>query len=342
MPSPKAQAISLPVARDSELLAAIVENSDDAILTKNLDGIITSWNSGAQRLFGYTADEIVGRPILALIPPNRHDEEPRIIDRIRRGERVDHFETIRLRKDGAEVHISLTISPLRDEEGRIVGASKIARDISERVRAQEMQRLLLGEMQHRIKNVFALAGSLVSLSAGRAGTPAELARMVRARLRALAAAHELTVPSLDDAALRDRQSTVHALLRVLLAPSLDEGDDERLRLSGPDPAILPRAITPFALVLNELMTNAVKHGALRDYRGRIAVTTALDGPDLVIVWAETHPEPPGPAPEAGGFGSTLSRIAVEQQLSGSLTREWTADGLTVTIRCPRADSLAPE
>lgn len=342
MSSQSAATRSLPIARDSELLAAIVEGSDDAILTKNLDGIITSWNRGAQRLFGYAPAEIIGRPILTLIPRDRHDEEPQIIDRIRRGERVDHFETVRLCKDGSEVHISLTISPLRDEEGRIVGASKIARDISERIRGQDMQRLLLGEMQHRIKNVFALAGSLVSLSAGRAQTPADLARMVRARLRALAAAHELTVPSLDDSVLRDRQSTLHGVLGVLLAPSLDEAEADRLVLTGPDVTILPRAVTPFALVLNELVTNAVKHGALRDERGRIAVTTALEGDELVIVWAETHPEPTGPAPEAGGFGSTLSRIAVEQQLSGSLTREWMADGLTVTIRCPLAGSVERE
>ena len=118
------------------LLKAIVDSSDDAIISKDLNGTITSWNKGAERLFGYTADEIVGRPITTLIPPDRLDEEPKIIDQLKRGERVDHFETIRVRKDGSQLHISLTISPIREGDGRIVGASKIARDITERKQAE--------------------------------------------------------------------------------------------------------------------------------------------------------------------------------------------------------------
>lgn len=174
-------------------LAAIVEGSDDAILTKDLNGIIKSWNRGAENLFGYTADEAIGRPVTMLIPLERHDEERDILGRIRRGERVHHYETIRRCKDGRHVDISLTVSPIRDATGEIVGASKVARDISEWRRAQEQQHLLLKEMQHRVKNIFALAGSLISLSAPRAKSPKELADMTRARLNALARAHTLTV-----------------------------------------------------------------------------------------------------------------------------------------------------
>ncbi|HZI73064.1 MAG TPA: PAS domain S-box protein, partial [Gemmatimonadales bacterium] len=123
-------------ARSSALLSAIVDSSDDAIISKDLTGTIMSWNQGAERLFGYTAAETVGRSILMLIPPDRHEEEPKILDRLRRGERVDHFETIRVRKDGRLLNISLTISPVKDSTGRIVGASKIARDITERVRQE--------------------------------------------------------------------------------------------------------------------------------------------------------------------------------------------------------------
>src|SRR5258708_16723815 len=107
------------------LLAAIVESSDDAIVSKTLDGRIRSWNHGAMRLFGYTAEEVIGKPVTILIPTERHDEEPSILGRIRRGERIDHYETIRQRKDGSTVDISLTVSPVKDQEGRIVGASKI-------------------------------------------------------------------------------------------------------------------------------------------------------------------------------------------------------------------------
>ena len=123
-------------AHSARLLASIVESSDDAIVSKDLNSIITSWNKGAERLFGYTEAEAVGRSIMMLIPSDRADEESRILASLRRGERVDHFETVRIRKDGAAVHVSLTISPLKDDEGRIVGASKVAREIAERVRRE--------------------------------------------------------------------------------------------------------------------------------------------------------------------------------------------------------------
>jgi two-component system CheB/CheR fusion protein len=117
----------------SRLLTAIIESSDDAIISKDLNGIITSWNAGAEQLFGYKPEEIVGRSILTLIPPELHHEEPIIIGRIRRGERIDHYETVRRRKDGTLLNISVTVSPLKDQNGKIIGASKIARDITDRV-----------------------------------------------------------------------------------------------------------------------------------------------------------------------------------------------------------------
>ena len=118
-------------------LAAIVESSDDAIVSKNLNGIILSWNSGAERIFGYSAVEAVGQPITLIIPRELQQEEREILERLRNGERLDHFETVRFRKDGRRVNVSLTISPVRDSQGRIIGASKIARDISERSRFEE-------------------------------------------------------------------------------------------------------------------------------------------------------------------------------------------------------------
>ena len=150
-------------------------SSDDAILSKNLDGLILSWNRGAERLFGFTAEEAIGRPVTIIIPLDRQDEEPSILDKIYRGERIEHFETVRQRKDGSLVDISLTISPIRDARSKIVGASKIARDISEVKKARERQHLLLREMSHRVKNLFALSGSIVSLSARTAKSPRELA-----------------------------------------------------------------------------------------------------------------------------------------------------------------------
>ncbi len=166
--------------RAADHYAAIVESSDDAILSKDLNGVIMSWNGAAQRLFGYTADEAVGQSVTILIPADRHDEEPMILARIRRGERIEHYETIRQRKDGSLVDISLTVSPIKDFKGDIVGASKIARDVTERRRAQERQELLLKEMDHRIKNLFTLATSVVILSGRSANSVQELIESLRA------------------------------------------------------------------------------------------------------------------------------------------------------------------
>ena len=116
-------------------LSALIESADDAIISKTLEGIITSWNKGAERIFGYTADEVIGKPVTILIPPGQEDEEPAILARLRAGERIEHYETIRVRKDGTRIHISLTVSPIKGPKGDIIGASKIARDITEQIQA---------------------------------------------------------------------------------------------------------------------------------------------------------------------------------------------------------------
>ncbi len=119
------------------LLASIVETSDDAIVSKNLDGVITSWNRGAERVFGYSAGEVVGQPITIVIPEDRQSEEREVLTRVGQGERIDHYETVRQRKDGSLIVVSLSVSPVKNAEGKIVGASKIARDITEQRRGQE-------------------------------------------------------------------------------------------------------------------------------------------------------------------------------------------------------------
>jgi PAS domain S-box-containing protein len=128
-------------------LAAIVESSDDAIVGKTLDSVIRSWNEGARRVFGYEASEIIGRTVYALIPPELHHEEPQIIARLLNGERVDHFETVRVRKDGTRIDVSLSVSPIRDASGKIVGAAKLARDVTEAKRLQRAERELLKQTQ---------------------------------------------------------------------------------------------------------------------------------------------------------------------------------------------------
>jgi PAS domain S-box-containing protein len=146
----------------TRLLAAVVESSHDAIVSKNLDGVITSWNKGAERLFGYTAEEAIGQNITLIIPPDHSDEERMIVERLARGERVDHFETVRVRKDGSLLDVALTISPMKDAAGRIVGASKLARDITERKRAEEALRQAQADLAYmsRVTTMGELTASL--------------------------------------------------------------------------------------------------------------------------------------------------------------------------------------
>jgi len=310
-------------------LSAIVENSDDAIVTKDLDGNITSWNRGAERLFGYSGEEVLGEPITIVIPADRLPEEQVILAKIAAGERVHHYETIRRRKDGSLVPISLTVSPLRDERGVIVGASKIARDISDRVRADEEQQLVLREMDHRVKNAFSLAISFVQLCARSAETPGQVASMASERLAALANAHAVVLSATRTNGAATVRRSVQAMVRAVgqtvgaLLPSLEfEGEDIPLSY---------RATTPLALVIHELFTNAIKHGALGPRPGRILVDTRSDGVMAVIRWIEFQ-SAGSPLPlNDQGFGAFLSRTLVERQLGGRLERQVTPDGLAVTM-----------
>ena len=134
-----------------EQLAAIVDSSSDAIISKNLDGIVNSWNTSAERIFGYKAEEMIGHPITNIIPPELHEEEAMILNRLRSGQRISHFETVRIAKSGKRITVSLTISPIRDSAGNIVGASKIARDITEQKRVQELLRAAHDELETRVR-----------------------------------------------------------------------------------------------------------------------------------------------------------------------------------------------
>jgi PAS domain S-box-containing protein len=133
----------------SEWLAAIVESSDDAVVGKTLDGVIRSWNAGATRVFGYSASEAVGKPVLMLIPPHLHDEERTIVSRLSNGERVDHYQTVRQRKDGSLIDVSLSVSPIRDKAGNVCGAAKIARDVTETNRLRRAEQMLTEQLQQQ-------------------------------------------------------------------------------------------------------------------------------------------------------------------------------------------------
>jgi PAS domain S-box-containing protein len=318
-------------------LSSIVQFSDDAIISKNLEGIIESWNAGAERIFGYTAAEAIGQSIEILIPPDRTNEETEIISRIRRGERIDHYETVRRRKDGSLIDISLTVSPIMNTDGRVIGASKIARDITERRRAQEQNELLFREMDHRIRNLFALAGGVVTLSARSADSPKELVSIIRDRLDALARAHALTLPKrLDQSVQTERPTTLQSLVRTILSPYEEANSTaRRIVINGPDVSVSAALATSFALLLHEFATNAAKYGALSTATGHVDITCA-DTNDLVtLTWTERGGPQIGREPTSQGFGSHLAQATVIGRLGGQLSRDWNRDGLTIRLSVAR-------
>jgi PAS domain S-box-containing protein len=318
----------------AQRLASIVESAEDAIVSKSLDGVILTWNRGAERLFGYTAAEAIGQPVTMLIPSERHNEEPEILRRIRRGERIDHYDAVRQRKDGTLVPISLTVSPIFNERGEVVGASKIARDISERKRAEETQALLLREMNHRVKNLFALVGSLLSLSTRFATTPQELADAVRERLAALARAHALTLPDHAKDAPTDRSTTLHALVQTISSPHLaPDGCGGRFSIGGPDLRVGQNAVTGLALLLHEFATNAAKYGSLSSTSGRVTVGWIIEQNELSLTWREDGGPPITGETRSEGFGSLLARSTLAQ-FGGRIERDWRPEGLAVQLSIP--------
>jgi len=321
----------------SAWLAAIVENSNDAILSKTLDGIITSWNPGAARLFGFTADEAIGQPITIIIPEDRLSEETTIIGKIRLGERVKHFETVRRRKDGTPVDISLTVSPVRDHKGCIIGASKIARDVADTRRATERQMLLIREMNHRIKNLFALTTGLVTLSARGAESVEQLKADLSERISSLARAHNLTLAEIggDPAS---NVTTLRALLEAILAP-YDEIAVPRVEIHGCDVPVGPGALTSLALLFHELATNAAKYGALSSNGGGLAIHITTEGKRLALHWQETSPAKSGGAPEREGFGTHLEQASI-RGLRGTIERAWRPEGLEIDIHLPLAQLIS--
>jgi PAS domain S-box-containing protein len=315
-------------------LTALIESSDDAIVSKNLDGVIQSWNAGAERLFGYSAEEVIDRPITILIPDDRLDEETLILSRIRKGERVDHYETVRRRKDGRLIHVSLTVSPIFDGNGNVLGASKIARDVTAQHLARERQQLLLREMNHRVKNLFSVTSSIVSVKARTAASAQELAAAVIERLDALGRAHALTMAG--DRPQADHRTTLHELTRAILAPY--DGKRSRLSISGDDLGIDDKAVTPIALLFHEFATNAAKYGSLSNDTGRVALSFALHDDVVKILWSEID-GPQVSATSEQGFGSRLVE-ATAAQLGGHIEREWATDGLRIRLNLAR-QSLHP-
>jgi len=284
--------------RTSAYLAAVVESSDDAIVAKTLDGIITAWNGGAERIFGYTAAEAVGQPITLIVPPDRMDEERGILERLRRGERMEHFETVRRAKGGRDVQVSVTISPIRDEAGAIIGASKVGRDITDRKRMEQDLRdadrrkdEFLATLAHELRNPLAPIRNALQIMR-RPGTDRgqiETARDIMERqLEQMVRLIDdlIDVSRISRGALDLRREPVdladvvqHA---VEASGPLIEGAGQVLTVDLPDdPVPLDADLQRLAQVFSNLLNNASK---FTPRGGRIAIEVErMDGTVAVIV-----------------------------------------------------------
>jgi PAS domain S-box-containing protein len=289
---------------------------------KDLDGIITSWNAGAERIFGYGAQEIIGKSTKILIPPDYQKEEEAILERIRRGQRVEPFETVRQRKHGSLIDVSMTVSPVKNSQGKIIGASKIARDITERKRSEGQIVNLAHEAEHRTKNILATVQAAVRFS--HSDTPDDLKRLIEGRINALAKVHALFVES------RWTGAQLHSLVTQELLPYRN-GRVQRVRINGPTVMLETNAAQAIAISLHELATNAAKYGSLSAADGDVEVTWSRTAAgQLSLCWTESGGPTIAP-PTHRGCGTRTIEKMIGGQLGGKARFDWRAPGLTCEI-----------
>ena len=313
----------------SRWLASIVESSEDAIVSRDIADIITTWNRGAERLFGYTSDDMVGKPVMTLIPSDRQVEERAILERINRGARIENYETVRRRKDGSFVNVSLTVSPVMNAEGKIVGASKIARDITRRKRAESREKMLRAELDHRVKNALASVAMIATTSRHDSSSTDDFARSLDARIHSMAAVHTLLNQ-------RGRHGIpLAALVHNQLAPY---AADANMTIRGTELILTPAASQAMGMVLHELATNAAKYGALSVPTGQVSVSwerwqNGNASANLIFVWREFG----GPRTAAEikpGYGIRLIRELVPYELGGAVDLVFAPDGVSCRIEFP--------
>ncbi|MDO9713308.1 sensor histidine kinase [Paracraurococcus lichenis] len=325
------------LAESEDLHRLIVESAEEyAIFTTDLDGVVTTWNAGAERILGYAAAEILGRSAEVVFTPEDRAagclaEEMR--SALTKGCGDD--ERWHLRKGGTRFWASGLTMPLRDRAGAVRGFLKILRDRTERRRAEERRALLVAELNHRVKNTLATVQSLAQQTLKSEPEPRAFAATFQGRLRALARAHDLlTREEWAGATLAD-------VARAALAPWLDgKGGGGRLGLDGPELMLAPRQALGLSMALHELATNAAKHGALSEPGGRVSLAWRRAGPAATVEWTEEGGPPVRP-PERRGFGSRLLGRALAAELGGSVELDFAPGGVRCAVRLPLVADTAP-
>jgi PAS domain S-box-containing protein len=289
-----------------------------------LQGLITSWNEGAARIFGYEASEMIGQSIIKIIPEDLRDEEVEIIAKVRKGERVTHYETQRVTKDNRRIDVSLTVSPVMDRSGTIIGASKVARDISSRKHAEEAQKLLVRELNHRVRNTLSVVQSITFHTMRKSKSMEDFSDSFLGRIKGMAAAHTLLTETNWDGA--DIISVVRSQLNAL-------DDDNRITLKGPALHLTSQLTLQFGMLIHELATNSRKYGALSRAAGHLEISWSLtsNGNRMIALhWSEVV-DFEVKAPLSRGFGSTLIQT-VAQQNGGDAELSFRPHGITWDIR----------
>ncbi|MGC2775154.1 MAG: PAS domain S-box protein [Bradyrhizobium sp.] len=310
--------------RGAAMLAAIVASSSDGVVSKTLDGTITSWNKSAERIFGFSEGEMINRSIRTIIPQERQDEEDRILATVISGAIVDNFETIRIRKDGAQIDVSVTVSPVRDPAGRIIGASKIVRDITDKRQTREQLRTLLAEVNHRSKNLLSLVQA-IARQMTRQGRQLDLSRFLE-RLQAIAANQDLLIQN------DWRFIPLGDLVRSQLGAFSDPVSN-RIAIDGPQIELTPEAAQSIGMAIHELATNAAKYGALSNDGGQILIRWSTDGKLFDMSWTESG-GPPVVPPAHTGFGSRVILDMVRSGLDGTVEVLFPESGLRWHLTCP--------
>ena len=304
-------------------LASMIASSNDAILGIDLDMKITSWNAAAEKLYGYSEEEAVGQTILMLVPDERRDEEPSILTQIKAGRIVEPYETQRQRKDGQLVEVLLSVSPICDANGNVIGASKTAQDITARKDAERLRSILVNELHHRVKNILATVIAIARQTIGRDKANHEDVEAFTNRLSSLSRAQDLLVHA-------DWQQ---ADLRAIVQQALSPYPADAFAVSGPSVFLPPKAVVSLSLALHELATNAAKYGALSVLGGQVSISWKFErvGDDrLTIIWEERGgPEVMPPARK--GFGSTLVERLLAAELKGQTKFSYEKSGVICVI-----------
>ncbi len=303
-------------------LASIIASSNDAILAIDLNMTVTAWNGGAERLYGYTAEEIVGQSVLLLVPKDRIDEEPTLLEQVKAGSVVEAYETQRRHKDGHLVDVLLSVSPIHDTAGKIVGASKIAHDISAKMEADRLQAVLIGELHHRVKNVFATVIAIARQTFAKVTSTSDAVAAFEARLSAMAHAHDLLAEG-------DWQS---ADLAAVIEQATSPYPPERFTITGPSVPLPQKAVATLSLALHELGTNAAKYGALSVPTGQVSIIWAYNSETSVLSlrWQESD-GPTVNVPTKTGFGSRLVERLLAAELNGASTIIYDSAGVICEI-----------